>query len=78
MSPDPKMLAQFLNVQATASQVGSGTILFDLELREADSHFVASMHGVSLTEYVAMRPNEQLPQRSQIFDSVWEPDVVYL
>ena len=53
-SPDPKMLAQLLSVRATASQVGSGTILFHLELREADSHFVASMHGVRLTVCVAV------------------------
>lgn len=76
--PDPKMLAQLLSVRATASRVGSGTILFDLELRDADSHCVASMHGVRLTEYVAVRPDEQLPQRSQILDLVWKPDVQFL
>ena len=75
---DPKALAQPFIVRATASQVGSGTILFDLELRNAENHFIASMHSVRMTEYVAVIPDTQLSQQSPIFDLVWKPDVDHL
>ncbi|KAM0799448.1 hypothetical protein BDR22DRAFT_933683 [Usnea florida] len=72
---DPKALMQSLVVRATASQVGSGTISFDLELRNAENSFIGSMQGVRMTEYLSVRPDTQSARQSPIFDLVWKPDV---
>ena len=77
-APDPKALAGLLNVRATASQVGSGTILFDLEVRDASSRFVASMHGVRMAQYVATRSDASLQQQISIYNIVWKPDVEHI
>ena len=77
-APDPKALAGLLSVRAAASQVGSGTILFDLEVRDPNSRFVASMHGVRMAQYVATRSSTPLQQRISIYDIVWKPDVEHI
>lgn len=76
--PEPEMLSRLLTVRATARQVGFGTISFDLELQDAESRLIASMHSVRMTEYVALQPDVLLLQKSSILDIVWKPDMEYL
>ena len=75
---DAKAVVPPMIARATGSQVESGTILFDVDLHDAESRFIASMHGVRMAEYVAMILDTQLSQQSPTFDLVWKPDVDHL
>lgn len=74
-APDSKVPVYPLVVRATASQVGSGTILFGLEIRNADHKCIGSMQGVRMTEYLSVRPAAHYLRQSPVFDLVWKPDV---
>ena len=75
---DAKALVHPLIARATARQVGSGTILFDLELRNAEDRFIASMHGVRMTDLIWKPDVDHLqPSCSQAFINLMHEEATF-